>query len=133
MKPKYDFSIPSGGDIHLQCTINNPESLLNVTKGGLILKKDETTISGQGTKERKCKLIFKFIFLRKCWNHKFIFDTTSILDVSHSNFTITWSKLSGTKDDSGRYICIHSGYPDPVSVSVYVTVLQPGRFCLNTL
>eukprot|EP00105_Crassostrea_gigas_P044287 XP_019928435.1 PREDICTED: latrophilin Cirl isoform X2 [Crassostrea gigas] len=47
MKPKYDFSIPSGDDIHLQCTINNPESLLNVTQGGLILKKDETTISEQ--------------------------------------------------------------------------------------
>lgn len=62
MKPKYDFSIPSGDEMHLQCTINNPESLLNVTKGGLILKKDETTISGQGTKEMKCKLIFKFIF-----------------------------------------------------------------------
>lgn len=55
MKPKYDFSIPSGGDIHLQCTINNPESLLNVTKGGLILKKDETTISGQGKNEKKKK------------------------------------------------------------------------------
>lgn len=58
MKPKYDFSIPSGDDIHLQCTINNPESLLNVTQGGLILKKDETTISGQGENEKKMLINF---------------------------------------------------------------------------
>lgn len=29
--------------------------------------------------------------------------------------------------DSGRYICTHSGYQFPVNVSVYVTVIQPGK------
>lgn len=35
--------------------------------------------------------------------------------------------------DSGRYTCTHSGYHVPVNVSVYVTVIQPGKLSLKTV
>lgn len=35
--------------------------------------------------------------------------------------------------DSGRYTCRHSGYHVPVNVSVFVTVIQPGKLSLKTV
>lgn len=35
--------------------------------------------------------------------------------------------------DSGRYSCRHSGYHVPVNVSVFVTVIQPGKLSLKTV
>lgn len=35
--------------------------------------------------------------------------------------------------DSGRYTCRHSGYHVPVNVSVYVTLIQPGKLSLKTV
>lgn len=46
---------------------------------------------------------------------------------SYTNVSTIWRKLSATGDDSGRYTCSHSGYDDQVSVSVYITVIQPGE------
>lgn len=34
--------------------------------------------------------------------------------------------------DSGIYTCTHSGYQFPVNVSVYITVIQPGKISLKT-
>lgn len=46
MTPQYDFSIMMGEKINLQCTVSNPESLLNVTNGSLVMTKDGTVLSG---------------------------------------------------------------------------------------
>lgn len=41
--------------------------------------------------------------------------------------SIIWSTSAATNADSGRYTCLHTGYPDPVFVSVNITVIQPGK------
>lgn len=46
MTPQYDFSIMTGEKINLQCTVSNPESLLDVTNGSLVMTKDGTVLSG---------------------------------------------------------------------------------------
>nr|XP_034326973.1 uncharacterized protein LOC105329357 isoform X6 [Crassostrea gigas] len=45
MTPQYDFSIMTGEKINLQCTVSNPESLLDVTNGSLVMTKDGTVLS----------------------------------------------------------------------------------------
>ncbi|XP_065942667.1 uncharacterized protein [Magallana gigas] len=45
MTPQYDFSIMTGEKINLQCTVSNPESLLDVTNGGLVMTKDGTVLT----------------------------------------------------------------------------------------
>lgn len=49
------------------------------------------------------------------------------LDVSRTNVSIIWSKLAATGADSGSYTCLHTGYPDPVYVSINIIVIQPGN------
>ncbi|XP_065940926.1 adhesion G protein-coupled receptor B1-like [Magallana gigas] len=44
MNPKYNFSILMSDEINLQCTVRNPESLLDVTNGSLVLTKDGTVL-----------------------------------------------------------------------------------------
>ena len=39
----------------------------------------------------------------------------------------SWRKSSASEEDSGRYTCIHTGYPDPVFALVNVAVFQPGK------
>ncbi|XP_065940924.1 uncharacterized protein [Magallana gigas] len=52
-------------------------------------------------------------------------DGSVLPDVNSSTFSTTWNKYSAMEPDSGRYTCTHSGYHVLVSVSVYVTVIQP--------
>lgn len=47
MNPEYDFSILRGEDISLQCTVTNPEALLDVTNGSLVMTKDGSALPGQ--------------------------------------------------------------------------------------
>lgn len=47
MNPKYNFSILMSDEINLQCTVRNPESLLDVTNGSLVLTKDGTVLPGK--------------------------------------------------------------------------------------
>lgn len=53
MKPGYDFSILSGEGINLQCTVSNPESLIDVNDGNLIIRKDGSLLAGIGIVEIK--------------------------------------------------------------------------------
>eukprot|EP00105_Crassostrea_gigas_P037729 XP_019921877.1 PREDICTED: uncharacterized protein LOC105326226 [Crassostrea gigas] len=110
MKPEYDFSIRSGEGINLQCMVSNPESLIDVNNGNLIIRKDGSLLA----------------------------------DVSETNVSIKWSKSAATGADSGSYTCLHTGYPDPVFVSINIIVIQPeqkrcqsemsdGIFWTNTL
>lgn len=92
MNPQFDFSIQTGDNIYLQCTVTNPESLYYVTNGRLVFMKNGSLFTVYG---------------------------------SYTNVSYIWRKLSATGDDSGRYTCSHSGYDDPVSVSVLITVIQP--------
>lgn len=46
MTPQYDFSIALGDEIYLQCNVINPNSLINVGNGSLVLKKDESDLLG---------------------------------------------------------------------------------------
>lgn len=48
MKPEYDFSILSGEGINLQCMVSNPESLIDVNNGNLIIRKDGSLLAGIG-------------------------------------------------------------------------------------
>lgn len=50
----------------------------------------------------------------------------NIVDVSYTAVSIIWSTSAATETDSGRYTCLHTGYPDPVFVSVNITVIQSG-------
>ncbi|XP_052714639.1 adhesion G protein-coupled receptor B1-like [Crassostrea angulata] len=52
-------------------------------------------------------------------------DGSVLQEISSLNLSTTWNKYSAVEADSGRYTCTHSGYHVPVSVSVYVTVIQP--------
>lgn len=52
------------------------------------------------------------------------------LDISNTNVSIIWSKSAATGADSGRYTCLHTGYPDPVFVSINIAVIQPGNIGL---
>lgn len=47
MNPTYDFSILKGDKINLQCTVTNPESLLDVTNGSLVITKDGSVLQGE--------------------------------------------------------------------------------------
>lgn len=47
MNPEYDFSILRGEEISLQCTVTNPEALLDVTNGSLVMTKDGSALPGQ--------------------------------------------------------------------------------------
>lgn len=46
MTPQYDFSIALGDEIYLQCNVVNPNSLIDVGNGSLVLKKDGSVLSG---------------------------------------------------------------------------------------
>ncbi|XP_078327322.1 uncharacterized protein LOC144623100 [Crassostrea virginica] len=42
---------------------------------------------------------------------------------SNTQLSVTWHKETSVVDDSGVYTCLYTTYPDPVSVSVYATVI----------
>lgn len=46
MTPQYNFSIALGDEICLQCNVINPNSLIGVGNGSLVLKKDGSVLSG---------------------------------------------------------------------------------------
>lgn len=46
MNPQFDFSVPSGDIIYLQCTVSNPESLYHVTNGRIVFMKNGYLLSG---------------------------------------------------------------------------------------
>lgn len=47
MNPEYDFSILRGEEINLQCTVTNPEALLDITNGSLAMTKNGSALPGQ--------------------------------------------------------------------------------------
>ena len=49
-----------------------------------------------------------------------------ILAVSSTKLATTWFNEAAKMDDAGLYTCLHTTYPDPVSVSVYTTVMAQG-------
>lgn len=62
MKPGYDFSIPSGEGINIQCTVSNPESLIDVNDGNLIMRKDGSLLAGIVIfKKTKCFYILTLV------------------------------------------------------------------------
>lgn len=46
MNPQFDFSVPSGDNIYLQCTVSNPESLYDITNGRIVFMKNGSLLSG---------------------------------------------------------------------------------------
>ncbi|XP_062601623.1 adhesion G protein-coupled receptor L1-like [Saccostrea cucullata] len=96
--PQYDFYIISGEDIHLQCSVKNPKSLIYLRNGRLIWQKDD---------EKDLSL------------------TDSKFNISRGNTYTTLYRPSALPEDSGNFSCSHSADPDIVSVSVYVKVIKP--------
>lgn len=137
MNPQFDFSIQNGDNIYLQCTVTNPESLYYVTNGRLVFMKNGSLFTGLVN----YMLFWKFIsskYQRKIFPMEFPGASTNSQSRvyfsvygSYTNVSYIWRKLSATGDDSGKYTCSHSGYDDPVSVSVFITVIQPGELNWN--
>lgn len=46
MNPQFDFSVPSGDNIYLQCIVSNPESLYHITNGRIVFMKNGSLLSG---------------------------------------------------------------------------------------
>ncbi|XP_062593924.1 adhesion G-protein coupled receptor G4-like [Saccostrea cucullata] len=99
MAPEYDFSIKTGESINLRCDVINPKSLTGISDGSLVWKKDGIDI---------------------------------LLGMEYSGFNISTSNVSSTLEkeladfgDAGRFSCSHSTYPDPVSVSIAISVTKP--------
>lgn len=44
--PQYDIAVPSGEGVDLQCRVNNPESLIDVRDGNLIIRKNGSPLTG---------------------------------------------------------------------------------------
>ncbi|XP_078327350.1 adhesion G protein-coupled receptor B1-like isoform X2 [Crassostrea virginica] len=89
MEPMFDFSVEEGEQLTIQCTIQNPESLVNIENGSLVLTKEGINLTPS----------------------------------SSTQLSMTWYKGTSMVDDSGVYTCLYTTYPDPVSVSVYATVI----------
>ena len=47
MIPQYDFSVQYGETLRLHCTISNPDSLVGVGNGSIVLKRDESILPGK--------------------------------------------------------------------------------------
>ncbi|XP_061181188.1 titin-like [Saccostrea echinata] len=95
MIPQYDLSTETKENLTLQCVVVNPESLINLTGGSLIWEKDGKKI------------------------------TDSWFNISTTNTSTILNKASTEVNDSGTYSCLHSTYPDPLNVSIYVNVTEP--------
>nr|XP_022309930.1 uncharacterized protein LOC111115470 [Crassostrea virginica] len=93
MEPMFGFSIEEGEQITMRCTIQNPESLINIENGSLVLTKGGSNL------------------------------TLYLVASSNTQLSVTWHKGTSVVDDSGVYTCLYTTYPDQVSVSVYVTVI----------
>lgn len=123
MNPQFDFSIQSGDNIFLQCTVTNPKYLYYITNGRLHLMLNGSLITGL-VKNYFLKISNKYLT-----HYQFPKVSTNSQSSVHFSvgerytfFSTIWRKLSATGDDSGRYTCSHSGYDHPISVSVYITV-----------
>nr|XP_022303772.1 uncharacterized protein LOC111111224 isoform X2 [Crassostrea virginica] len=92
VEPMFDFTVEEGEQLTIRCTIQNPESLVNIENGSLALTKGGS-------------------------------DLTLKLASSNTHLSVTWHKEISVEDDSGAYTCLYTTYPDPVSVSVYATVI----------
>nr|XP_022310794.1 uncharacterized protein LOC111116095 [Crassostrea virginica] len=98
MEPMFDFSVEEGEQLTIHCTIQNPESLVNIENGSLVLTKEGINLTPS----------------------------------SSTQLSMTWYKGTSVVDDSGVYTCLYTTYPDPVSVSVYATVIaQEQKRCKN--
>ncbi|XP_078327321.1 uncharacterized protein LOC111115469 [Crassostrea virginica] len=93
MEPMFDFSIEEGEQLIIRCTIQNPESLANIENGSLALTKGGSNL------------------------------TPYFIAFYNTHLSVTWHKGTSVLDDSGVYTCLYTTYPDPVSVSVYATVI----------
>nr|XP_022291075.1 uncharacterized protein LOC111102569 isoform X2 [Crassostrea virginica] len=89
IEPMFDFSVEEGESFSLHCSVQNPESLVNIENGSLELTKDGNKLPA----------------------------------VSNTKLSTTWYNEAAKMDDAGLYTCLHTTYPDPVSVSVYATVM----------
>ena len=128
----FDFTVEEGEQLTIRCTIQNPESLVNIENGSLALTKGGSYLT------RKLALyeliILYTIFFKRILfsNHISILYTTYLIASSNTQLSLTWHKATSSVDDSGVYICLYTTYPDPVSVSVYATVIAQGlmlHFC----
>ncbi|XP_062590265.1 titin-like isoform X9 [Saccostrea cucullata] len=96
MIPQYDLSIETKENFTLQCVVVNPGSLINLTSGSLIWVKDGKPLL-----------------------------TGSIFTISTTQTSTILNKASAEISDSGNYFCLHSTYPDPLNVSIYVNIIGP--------
>ncbi|XP_062574162.1 adhesion G protein-coupled receptor B1-like isoform X2 [Saccostrea cucullata] len=96
MAPQYDFSIKTGESIYLQCDAINPKSLTGLSNGSLAWKKDGVNV---------------------------LLD--SGFNISTTNVSSTLEKELADLGDTGRFSCFQSSYPDPVSVSITISVTKP--------
>ena len=124
----FGFSIEEGEQITIRCTIRNPESLVNIKNGSLVLTKGGSNLT------RKLS-IFKLIsfFQPKCFclreslfNRISTIYTAYLVASSNTQLSVTWYKGTSVVDDSGVYTCLYTTYPDPVSVSVSATIIAQG-------
>ncbi|XP_062590262.1 titin-like isoform X6 [Saccostrea cucullata] len=96
MMPPNNLSIESKESINLLCVVTNPESLFNLSGGGLFWQKDGKKISPD-----------------------------SGFNITTTDTSTTLNKLSAEEGDTGTYSCSHSAYPDPINVSLYINVTEP--------
>ncbi|XP_062607525.1 hemicentin-1-like [Saccostrea cucullata] len=96
MMPPNDLSIENKESISLSCIVTNPESLFNLSGGGLFWQKDSKKISPD-----------------------------SGFNITTTDTSTTLMKSSAEIDDSGTYSCSHSAYPEQISVSIYINITEP--------
>ncbi|XP_078329616.1 uncharacterized protein LOC111112680 [Crassostrea virginica] len=61
-------------------------------------------------------------------NGSVVFKKDGFILLSNNTFLSSiWSKSDAAEEDSGRYTCLHSGYPDTALASLYVTVIKPDQ------
>ncbi|XP_061181286.1 latrophilin-like protein LAT-2 isoform X2 [Saccostrea echinata] len=96
MIPRDDLSIESKESINLLCVVTNPESLFNLTGGGLFWQKDGKKILSD-----------------------------SGFNINTTVTSTTLKKSSAEVDDTGTYLCSHAAYPDPINVSININITEP--------
>ena len=127
VEPLFDFTVDEGEQLTIRCTIEDPESLDNIENGSLALTKGGSNLTRNlGIFELISFYTKVFLFIRNLFKLISTLYTSYLIASSNTKLSVTWHKEISVEDDSGVYTCLYTTYPDPVSVSVYTTVIAQG-------
>lgn len=65
MIPQYDFSVQYGETLRLHCTIKNPDSLVGIGNGSIVMKRNESTLPGKDSSPSYFGIHLCFVFFLK--------------------------------------------------------------------